>query len=289
MKTDDLYKTVSEQIVKQLEEGNLQPWKCPWSRQGAGFPLRHDGIPYRGVNVLWLWMTATVKGYASPYYMTFQQAKEYGGSVRKGERSAPVLFCQPMTKDATAEDGKEGKESYWIARSYNVFNADQIDGLPEQFKPSITATLDLSERITHAETYFANIGATVEHAGCAAYYQKLADRIVLPPFETFGSPEGYYSTRAHETHHWAGITHRLNRFSFTDGTREDYAREEIVAELAACMTMAQLGFEPVSHADHAAYLDHWIKAIKEDPRYIFQAASKAQQSCDYLNSLQPKE
>ena len=287
MTSQDLYTAVTNQIVAQLEAGNLQPWKCPWSKTGGGFPLRHNGTPYRGCNVLWLWMTAALKGYGSPYFMTFQQAKEYGGSVRKGEKSTPVLFCQPMSKDTMREDGTEGKESYWIARSYNVFSADQIDSLPPQFSQQPTPTLDEVQRIEHAETYFANTGAKVIHEGYGAHYQPMSDTIRLPAFGFFDSPAAYYATRAHETHHWAGVAHRLGRFAYVDQKTDAYAKEEIIAELAATMTMAQLGIEANSSADHAAYLDHWIRAMKEDASYIFKAASKAQQSCDFLNGLQP--
>ena len=287
MTANDLYKSVTDSIVAQLEAGSLAPWRCPWNKSGGGLPLRHNGIPYRGVNVFWLWLTATLKGHASPYYMTFQQAREYGGSVRKGEKATPVIFCQPMSKGVTAEDGEEGRENYWIARSYNVFNAQQIDGLPDRFDARPAATLDPSQRIVHAETYVANTGAKIEHAGYAAYYMKLSDKINLPPFESFRSPEAYYATALHELIHWTGAPYRLARFEYEKPTREAYANEEVTTELAATMLCAQLGLEPEVDPDHAAYLDHWLKAMKADARYIFRAASKAQQACDYLNGLQP--
>ncbi len=287
MTTADLYATVTNQIVTALENGNTRPWACPWSKTGAGFPLRHNGTPYRGCNVLWLWLTATVKGFSSPYYMTFAQAVEYGGSVRKGEKATPVLFCQPMTKASTSEDGKDGKESYWIARSYNVFSADQIDGLPERFTVTPAAILDPAQRIQHAETYIGNLAADIRHGGGSAFYRPSEDYIQLPAFESFHSPEGYYATALHEACHWTGAASRLNRDLKGFGNRADYAREEIIAEMGACFACASLGIVPPDLGEHAAYIEHWIKSLKEDPRYLFSAASKAQAAADYLANLQP--
>lgn len=289
MQASQLYAAVSEAIVTQLQAGNLQPWRCPWSKAGGGFPLRHNGTPYRGCNTLWLWMTASARGYGSPYFLTFKQCKEYGEAVKAGEKSTPVVYCQPMSKEGAADDGTPTKDTWWMTRVYHVFNSEQCVGLPERYTANVAPQLDPSQKIEHAETYIANTGARIEHGGHAAYYRPISDTINLPPFEHFNSPEDYYSTAAHELHHWAGVSHRLGRFTYVDKKREEYAREEIIAELAATMTATQLGFDAVSKADDAAYLDHWIKAIKEDTRYVFTAASKAQASCDFLNGLQPPE
>ena len=286
MKTGELYQSITDSIVAQLEAGNLTPWRCPWVQTGNGFPLRHNGIAYRGANVILLWMISQIKGYSNPHFLTFNQALDYGGSVRKGEKSSTILFCQPFQKEDTAEDGKKGKGTGWMARAYHVFNVSQCDGLGDRFDMKQTAILDPSEKQAHADTYFDNIGAKVE-TGSSAFYRPSTDTITMPPFETFHTADGFYSTLAHETHHWAGSANRLGRITATDNKTAEYAREELCAELAATMTMAQLGFDAVSHSDHAAYLSHWIKALKEDPRYLFQVASKAQASCDYLNGLQP--
>ncbi len=288
MTTADLYATVTNQIVAALESGSSRPWACPWEKTGAGFPLRHNGTPYRGCNVLWLWLIATVKGYSSPYYMTFNQAVEYGGKVRMGEKSTPVLFCQPMTKASTADDGKEGKESYWIARSYNVFSADQIDGLPDHFTVTPAAILDPAQKIQHAETFIGNTGADIRYGGSSAFYRPSADFIQLPPFEAFHTPEAAYATACHELTHWTGAPQRLARDLKGFGNRAEYAREEIIAEMGACFTCASLGITPPDLGEHAAYLEHWIKALKEDPKYLFSAASKAQAAADFLMNLQPK-
>lgn len=287
MTAADLYKQVTDHVVAQLEKGDLQPWRCPWRQTGNGLPLRHSGIPYRGCNVLWLFMVSQMRGFSSPYFLTFNQCRDYGGNVKRGERSTPILFCQPFQKDETAEDGKKGKGTGWMARAYHVFNVEQCDRLGDRFAEPPTATLSPEEKVSHAETYFDNLGATIDRTGNAAYYMKLSDKVVIPPFETFHTADGFYSTLAHECHHWAGSVHRLGRFAATDSTREEYAREELVAELGACMTMAQLGFEHTSNSDHAAYLECWLKALRADPKYLFQVASKAQASCDHLNSYQP--
>ena len=125
MTANDLYQSVTDSIVAQLESGNLTPWRCPWQKTGNGFPLRHNGIAYRGVNVILLWMISQIKGYSNPHFLTFNQARDYGGNVKKGERSTTILFCQPFQKEDTAEDGKKGKGTAWMARAYHVFNIDQ--------------------------------------------------------------------------------------------------------------------------------------------------------------------
>ncbi|OJW21236.1 MAG: hypothetical protein BGO49_24815 [Planctomycetales bacterium 71-10] len=288
MTAKDLYQSVTDSIVKALEEGNLTPWRKGWQEGGAFFPLRHNGTAYRGVNTLLLWLSSHNRGFASPYFMTFKQAKEYGGCVRKGEKSTPILWCEPVTKKATADDGTESEDRFWISKTYAVFNADQVEGLPDRFYARPVPTLDASQRIEHAEHFIMNTGAEIEHGGFAAYYMKLSDKISLPAFEFFHTPEAYYGTCLHELVHWTGANWRLARFDHGKESRGEYAKEEIVAELAACFLAAQLGIEPAVMPDHHAYLDFWIQALREDARYIFRAASQAQAACDYLTDLQPK-
>jgi antirestriction protein ArdC len=288
MTAADLYLSVTSQIVIALERGDLPPWRKPWTGGGAFLPLRHSGVPYRGINTLILWIESEAKGYGSPYYMTFNQAKEYGGSVRKGEKSTAVLWCEPISKTETADDGTESENRFWISKIYRVFNAEQCDGLPDRFTVKPTQTLDPSQRFEHVDTFIKNTAATIRHGSGGAYYRPSEDLINLPPFETFETPEAYHGTALHELAHWTGAPHRLNRDLKPQTDRQAYSREEILAELAACFLCAQLGIEPVVREDHAAYLAFWIQAMKEDARYIFTAAAGAQRAADYLNGLQPK-
>ena len=289
MQATELYASVTAQLVAALESGDLPPWRQPWKAGSSGFlPMRHSDVAYRGVNVLILWAEGASKGYSSSHWMTFAQAKDYGGSVRKGEKSTAILFCQPMTKDTVKADGSQGKDSFWISKTYRVFNADQIDGLPDRFTTKPVHQIDQEQRIAHAETFIGNTKADIRHANGGAFYRPSTDSISLPPFETFDNPEAYYATALHELSHWTGHGSRLNRDLKGFGTnREDYSREEIIAELSSVFVCAALGITPPDMGQHAAYIDCWVKALKADPRYIFSAASKAQAAADYLMSLQP--
>lgn len=289
MQASELYSSVTASIVAALESGNLAPWRRPWAGgDGAFLPLRHNGINYRGINTLILWIQSDAMGYASPYWMTFAQAKEYGGCVRKGEKSAAILWCEPRTKKTTADDGTEGEDRFWISKTYRVFNAEQCDGLPDKYTAKPVQTLDPAQRIEQADTYVKNTGATIKHGSGGAYYRPSEDLINLPPFEAFDSPEAYHGTALHELAHWSGAPQRLARDLKPSTNREAYAKEEILAELASCFLAAQLGIEPVTREDHASYLAFWIQAMKADSRYIFAAAAQAQRAADFLTGLQPK-
>lgn len=286
MTANDLYADVTNRIVSALEKGGLPPWRKPWASSGGAFlPLRHTGQPYRGINVLILWIEAETKGFGSPLWLTFKQAKEYGGSVKAAEKSTPILFCQPMTKKETADDGEEAEARFWISKTYRVFNAEQCDGLPERFTVKQPSNLDPAQRIEQADAYLRNLGADIRYGG-EAYYRPSGDYINLPAFEAFDDPEAFYGTALHEAAHWTGHASRLNRP--LSQKREEYAREEITAELASCLVAAQLGVIPPSLDQHAAYLDFWIQAMKADAKYLFTAASAAQKAADFLNGLQPQ-
>ena len=288
MQAQELYASVTASIVTALESGNLPPWRQPWANGFASLPLRHNGISYRGVNTLILWIESTAKGFSSPYWLTFNQAKEYGGSVRKGEKSTAILWCEPITKKETADDGTEGESRFWISKVYRVFNAEQCDGLPDRYTVKPATNLDQSQRVEHADTFVSNTKADIRHGGGGAFYRPSEDFINLPPFEQFSSPEGYYATALHELSHWTGHASRLNRDLKGQGNRQEYSREEIIAELASVFVAASLGIAPPAMDDHAAYIAFWIAALKADPKYLFTAASKAQAAADYLNGLQPK-
>lgn len=225
MTAQDLYVSVTNRIVAALESGNLPPWRKPWAgRDGAFLPLRHNAIPYRGINTLILWIESDAKGYAAPYWMTFAQAKEYGGCVRKGEKSTAILWCEPKTKTETADDGSETESRFWISKTYRVFNAEQIDGLPEKYTAKSVQTLDPAQRIEQADTFVKNTGATIRHGSGGAYYRPSEDLINLPPFEAFDSPEAYHGAALHELAHWTGAPQRLDRDLKPSTNREAYAK-----------------------------------------------------------------
>lgn len=283
---NQLYDSVTAQIITALESENLPPWRKPWAGGVSSLPLRHEGQAYRGVNVLILWIMSQIKALGSPYWMTFRQAQEYGGCVRKGEKGTHVIWCEPRTKLETADDGTEAESRFWITKSYCVFNAEQIDGLPDRFSVTPTATLDEAQRIDHAETFLKNTGADIRTGGGQAFYRPSQDYVQLPAFEYFTSPETYYATGIHELAHWTGAPHRLNRPQGME--KEVYAQEELIADIASAFACAHLGLQVSVWQDFAPYLEFWLKALKADRRHIFFAAAQAQRACDHLLNLQPK-
>lgn len=286
----DLYSRVTAQIVEDLQRG-VRPWTKPWSAEHlAGRisrPLRHNLQPYSGINTVLLWCEAVAKGYAAPIWMTFRQALELGGCVRKGEHGATVVYANRIKRTEADDDGQDVEREIPFLKAYTVFNVDQIDGLPDAFHALAGPTLDPVQRVDRAEAFFASLGADIRHGGGGAYYAINADYVQVPPFETFVDPESYYATLAHECTHWTRHPRRLDRdFGRKRWGDEGYAREELVAELGAAFLCADLGLELTPREDHAAYIESWLKVLEDDKRFIFTAASYAQRACDFLHSVQ---
>lgn len=277
----NVYETVTNNIIADLEKGNL-PWNNNrWKAGSNAWPLRHNGQPYTGINVILLWMAAASKGYTSNTWMTYKQAQTYGGNVRKGEKSTTVVFSSFFTKE---EDGVE-KNIYYM-KGYAVFNVDQIENLPEKFT-NVEATVDEKPRMEEAEKFFENVPATVNHGGSRAFYSPSEDFIQMPNFESFTSSEAYYATRGHETVHWTSAKDRLDRsFGESRFGNESYAMEELVAEIGSAFLCANFGIENTMREDHAGYIQSWLKVLKNDKKAVFKAASYAQKAVDHLNEYQ---
>lgn len=277
---------ITQEIIARLETG-VRPWIKPWRGVPVSRPLRACGVPYRGMNVFWLWMIADMSGYASPFWMTYNQAKALGGQVRKGETSTIAIFYKSYTKEVEAIDtGEKRDEARRVLKAYPVFNADQVDGLPERYHPA--AGLELVEpagRLAELDAFFAAIPAELRHHGDEAYYEPAPDRVTMPPIHLFGSFDHYYATLAHELSHWTGHPSRLGRELKNRFGTSAYAAEELVAELASAMLGAELGL-PVAHLDsHASYIDRWLQLLKDDDRAILTAAAKAEEAASLLLKL----
>lgn len=289
----DVYARVTDRIISDLEKG-VRTWLKPWNAgHTAGKitrPLRHNGIPYQGMNILLLWGEALEKGYSAPIWITFKQAQELGGHVRKGEHGSLVVYANKVTRTETDDKGEEVERQIPFMKGYTVFNVEQIERLPAHYYGKPENPLPLAERLDHAERFIANTGITVQHGGNSAYYAPAKDLVQMPPFEAFKDRESYYATILHELIHATSHKSRLDRsFNAKRFGDNGYAREELVAELGAAFLSADLGITPEIRADHAAYLAHWLKALKEDSRAIFSAAAHAQRAADFLQSLQGKE
>jgi antirestriction protein ArdC len=287
----DVYEKVTARIIADLEKGE-RPWFKPWSAEHAAEritrPLRHNGTPYQGINVVMLWSAAVAAGYAAPIWMTYRQAQELGAQVRKGETGSLVVFASTISRTGMDEaTGEETEQEIPFMKGYTVFNVEQIDGLPAHFHAPAAPRLDPVQRIDKAEAFFTATGARIGHGGTMAFYSINDDRVQMPPFETFKDAESYYATLAHEVTHWTRHPTRLNRdFGRKRWGDEGYAMEELVAELGAAFLSVDLDLTPEPRADHAAYIGHWLKVLKADKRAIFSAAAHAQRAADYLTRLQ---
>lgn len=287
----DVYQRVTDQIVAELERG-VRPWLKPWNAEHAAGritrPLRGNLVPYQGINIIMLWSEAMAKGFTAPIWMTFKQALELGACVRKGEKGSLVVYASSITRTETdAATGEEAERDIPFMKGYTVFNVEQIDGLPAQYHAPAQERLDPVQRIAHADAFFANTAAQIQHGGNRAYYSVSADHVQMPPFETFRDAESYYATLAHEMTHWTRHPNRLDRdFGRKRFGDEGYAMEELVAELGAAFLSADLDLTPELRGDHAAYIENWLTVLKQDRRAIFTAASHAQRAADFLHGLQ---
>jgi antirestriction protein ArdC len=287
----DVYQRITDQIVRELEKG-VRPWMKPWNAEHAAGritrPLRGNGVPYQGINVLMLWSAAMEKGYAAPIWMTFKQALDLKANVRKGEHGSLVVYADKIIRtEKDSETGEESDRAIPFLKAYTVFNVEQIDGLPEHYYGKPAPRTETVRRIAHAESFFAATGATVRHGGNRAFYSPTSDHVQMPPFEAFRDAEAYYATLAHETVHYTRHPSRLDRdFGRKRFGDEGYAMEELCAELGSAFLCADLELTPEVRDDHAAYIASWIKVLKDDKRAIFTAASHAQRAADFLHGLQ---
>jgi antirestriction protein ArdC len=287
----DLYTRITNRIVAELEKG-CRPWLQPWNAEHAAGritrPVRHNGTPYRGINILNLWVAATASGYACPIWLTYKQSQELGAQVRKGEKGELVVFASKISRTEATATGEEIARDISFLKGYTVFNAEQIEGLPSHFTAPAAPTLDPVQRIERAEAYFKATGAVIDHVGDRAFHAPGPDRIQMPPFEAFRDAESFYGTLAHETIHWSGAKSRLDRnLSGRFGTQA-YAAEELIAELGSAFLSADLGLTPEPRADHASYIETWLHVLKNDKRAIFTAAAHAERAAAFLHGLQPK-
>jgi antirestriction protein ArdC len=287
----DVYRKVTDKIIADLERGELtwlKPWQAGHQAGHVSKPLRATGQAYRGVNVLTLWASAMEKGYDCPIWMTYRQAAELGGQVRKGETGSLVVYAHTVTRTAIDDKGEETEKDIPFMKGYTVFNAQQADGLPTHFYatvPPINQGIDRDDRL---ERFFAATSAAIRHGGDTAFYSPGRDLVQMPEIGRFRDSESYYATLAHEMTHWTRHPSRLDRDlggkRFGDA---GYAREELVAEIGAAFLCADLGITPETREDHAAYIGTWLKALRDDKRAIFTAASHAQRATDHLHGYQP--
>ena len=284
MKTD-LYETVTASILAQLEAG-AAPWVKPWSGMGNGaMPCNATtGRAYSGVNIPLLWMAQEAGGYASARWLTFKQALDAGGNVRKGEKGSMVVFVSAIEKEEEGADGDAETRRIPFLKRYTVFNVAQCENLPAkvaQGAPIAPRTTD--QRDALADEFLADTGADIREGAGEAYYIPSRDFISMPAFAGFTSADHFYATAFHELAHWTGHKSRLDRDMRARFGDQAYAAEELVAELSAAFICAEFGFD--GDLRHAGYIANWIKLLKSDKRTFFTAAARAQKAADYLRGL----
>ena len=255
-----IYATVTERILEEMKNG-LVPWAKPW-KSGAGpgsVAMPENAVsarPYSGINILIFWGRAMKAGYAVSRWLTYRQAVELGGHVRKGERGSTIVYAKrfvPTAERVRAQAEGDEPTSIAMLKPYTVFNVQQCDELPERLAVR-TAPPTAEELDTNAHAFISTTGAEIRPGGDRAYYNGRVDFIGMPKPSAFPDPLDYTRTLLHELGHWTGHSSRLDRQFGRRFGDEAYAREELVAEMACAFVCATLGIEPT--VQHAAYLNH---------------------------------
>jgi antirestriction protein ArdC len=278
MKLQELYSQVTSTIIKDLE-GGVATWVKPWKSGAKGGIMPYNAVTgrqYRGINIPILWHARQTKEYPTAGWLTYKQALPLDAHVRKGEVGTTVVFTRQLTIRESKEDDEEHRIS--MLKTYTVFNEAQIEGLPKTPQAEVMEYTD--------EDALAFINATqarINHGGDRAYYVPHMDMIWLPSPTDFESYEYYLATALHELAHWSGAKHRLDRQLNNRFGTQAYAAEELVAELGAAFLCAHLNIE--GKLRHAEYIANWLELLREDPRAIFTAASKASQAAGFLRSF----
>ena len=287
---NDFRREVTDKIIRLLEEGTA-PWQQPWDAENS-LTIPHNPTTnksYRGGNILHLITVGMERGFTDPRWMTYKQAQAHGWQVRRGEKGSRVEYWavkeidKPGDSVTTSKIDSSGdhRRTRYIHRTYQVFNASQIDGVPPYGGKKHTHF----EAVEAGETIMSGSGASISHDQIKkAYYNRATDSIHLPPREFFLSAPGYYGTALHELAHWTGHPSRLKRDTLNESYRfgdMKYAQEELRAELASFFLAAERGI-PHDPASTAAYVDSWVKALKNDKDEIFRAAADASKITDYM-------
>ena len=280
----DIAQLITDRIISELEKG-ATPWVKPWRRlkgqPGEGMPFNPvSGTLYRGMTHIWLSMMQGA--YATPYWLTFKQAQAMGGTIKAGEKGTPVVYWNVNRKETTGDNGEKVTSAYAFIKHYFVFNVAQCEGLDlciEAQPEPIPASFDQSPAVMALIDKLALKGG-LHHGGDSAFFRPSTDSINMPPLAAFNDAGQYHATLLHESIHATGHDSRLKRLTPARFGSEEYAYEELVAELGAAMLCAKLGID--GDLRHAGYIESWLKALRNDKKFIISAAGKAQAALDWL-------
>lgn len=279
----NVYELVTDKILEKLKAG-VVPWKQPWKGGAAGCPKNLvSGKDYRGANVFLLAM----QGYVSPYFVTYKQAQDKGGQVRKGEKGSPIIYW------ATGEKKDKPGEKYFMLRYYTVFNVGQCDNVKAPETGEITPTdfnpIAECEAVVSAYADAPKVTHTCTKLQARACYHPGIDAVTMPDRGTFIDAEHYYSTLFHELVHSTGHEKRLAREFGACFANHAYSFEELVAECGAAFLCGQTGIVDKTLDDSASYIASWMRKLKDEPRWMVEAASKAAKAADWIRGVKAQE
>lgn len=271
-----VYEIITNRVIELLEQGTV-PWRRPWGGPDGAPRNLNSGKAYRGVNVFVL----SAAGYESPYWVSFKQARQRGGHVRKGEKGMPCVFWNWLEKE-DRDSGKEVKIPF--LRYYTVFNVEQCDNVDYPKAVPVSPTF---EPIEACEAIVSGMPARppIKHGGARACYRPTTDQVCMPEPTLFEPREAYYATLFHELVHSTGHQRRLARKEIMEPIRfgsSPYSREELIAEMGGTYLCGHAGIEGKVIENSAAYIDHWLKTLRGDTRMVVSAGSQAQKAADYI-------
>ena len=289
----EIRQSITQQIIDGIDAG-VRPWVKPWVTTGSGGPPcnAETGKNYSGVNPLILNLHNHRHGHTSRFFGTYRQWQKLRGQVRRrpknvksGQWGAKIIFCRPITKEEIVK-GVEVEKTFFMLKEYSVFGIDQVDGEHLDFLRYQEPTTSEEPLVTY-EQFDDMVTATeadIRHGGNQCFYQLKEDYIQMPHRQQF-SGSSYAESLAHELGHWSEADHRLDREEMAD--KDEYAFSELVAEISACYVCSELGVS-LGHGfgNHASYVAHWLKALRNDPSFIFKASNKASRVSDFLLSFQ---
>jgi len=289
----DIFQKVTDIVIEHLEQGEIM-WKMPWCKFGQ--PKNYKtGLEYSGFIRFFLNMSMYFNNYKTPYFLTFKQAKDMGGNVKKGEKGQPIVYWagQRIAKEVEVEkNGKKVKEKTYTETSkrfpcgHTVFNLDQIEGIEIP---------DIEEKIRTETQIIASCEKIIEEMpkkpeiethGEEAYYSPLFDRVNMPPISRFRSNEGYYQVLFHELGHSTGHQSRLNRKEVAEASinfgSSDYSKEELVAEMTSAFLSGYCGIILDNFKNSSAYIQGWLKALNNDKSLLVSSASRAEKAANFI-------
>lgn len=280
----NIYQKVTDQIIAEMEKG-IVPWQQGWN--DYGMPRNYiSGRRYSGINLLFLNYITHVRGYETPIYLTFKQAKDLGGKIKKGEHGTTIIYwAKKVYKSTKSDEDREDETIKLFPVGHYVFNIDQTEGINfDDIVPLKNNNIKPIEECEHIIKGMPN-SPKMQHGGDQAYYSRLDDLVQIPNKNLFNSTEEYYQTFFHELIHSTGHESRLNRKDLYDSLtmkNNSYSKEELTAEIGASFLSAHAGIEKIVISNSASYINNWMKALKDDRTLLIRAASLAGKAVDYI-------